>query len=85
MTDVPAWTTLTYLRAGETGVIKAVHGEGPTYRRLRDLGLQPGVRIQLAMASLSGDPRAYRVGTSLITLSNEHARLVELDITVPRR
>jgi len=60
--------TLSSLKIGEEGTIlgiaKALHGQ--QRRRLMDLGIVPGTKIEAELESLTGDPVAYRVrGTSV--------------------
>lgn len=60
--------TLSSLKIGEEGTIlgiaKALRGQ--QRRRLMDLGIVPGTKIEAELESLTGDPVAYRVrGTSV--------------------
>jgi DtxR family Mn-dependent transcriptional regulator len=47
--------------------------QGFTRRRLLDLGMTPGARLQVEMRNFFGDPRAYRVRGTLIALRREQA------------
>jgi len=47
--------------------------QGFTRRRLLDLGMTPGARIQPEIRNFFGDPRAYRVRGTLIALRREQA------------
>jgi len=47
--------------------------QGFTRRRLLDLGMTPGTRLQIEMRNFFGDPRAYRVRGTLIALRREQA------------
>jgi DtxR family Mn-dependent transcriptional regulator len=47
--------------------------QGYTRRRLLDLGMTPGARLQPEMRNFFGDPRAYRVRGTLIALRKEQA------------
>jgi DtxR family Mn-dependent transcriptional regulator len=50
--------------------------QGFTRRRLLDLGMTPGARLQVEMRNFFGDPRAYRVRGTLIALRREQAAQV---------
>ncbi len=68
--------TLADLLPGQSGVVIALHSQGPERRRMMDLGMVPGTRITAEMNSPLGDPVAYRVRGALVALRQEQARLV---------
>jgi DtxR family Mn-dependent transcriptional regulator len=74
-------TQLTRLQMGESAIVAALDPtlQGFTRRRLLDLGLTPGTRIQLELPSMFRDPLAYRVRGSLIALRKEQAELVYIE------
>jgi DtxR family Mn-dependent transcriptional regulator len=47
-------------------------------RRLLDLGILPGTRVQVEMTSPSGDPTAYRIRGALIALRREQASHIHI-------
>jgi len=47
--------------------------QGFTRRRLLDLGMTPGARLEAEMRNFFGDPRAYRVRGTLVALRREQA------------
>ncbi|NOX60658.1 MAG: hypothetical protein GXP42_01715 [Chloroflexi bacterium] len=47
-------------------------------RRLMDLGIVPGTRIEVAFRSPSGDPTAYLVRDALIALRKEQADMISI-------
>ena len=49
---------------------------GFSRRRLMDLGMTPGARVEVAMENTFGDPRAFRVRGTTIALRKAQARLV---------
>ncbi|MDA2929260.1 ferrous iron transport protein A [Acidobacteria bacterium AH-259-O06] len=51
-------------------------------RRLLDLGLTPGARVQGELNNVFADPRAYRVRGTLIALRKEQARQIWVE-TLP--
>jgi Fe2+ transport system protein FeoA len=71
--------TLDLLKAGSSGTIKAINSSSAERRRLFDLGILPGTRIENVMPSPLGDPVAYRVRNSVIALRREQAILIEIE------
>jgi DtxR family transcriptional regulator, Mn-dependent transcriptional regulator len=66
------------------GVVAVVSGiapscQGPQRRRLLDLGVVPGTRIEAELVSPSGDPVAYRLRGALIALRREQAEWIEVE------
>jgi DtxR family Mn-dependent transcriptional regulator len=50
--------------------------QGFSRRRLMDMGFTPGARLEPALQTFAGDPRAYRVRGTLVALRQEQAREV---------
>ncbi len=73
---------LSGLRTGEVGRVVRLSGScrGLERRRLMDLGILPGTRIQVDMRSPSGDPTAYRIRGTTIALREEQARQVQIRV-----
>lgn len=71
--------TLDQLRPGEDAVVTALDCRGPERRRLMDLGLLPGAKIEVGLTSPLGDPTAYLVRGSMIALRRVQARGVHID------
>ena len=59
---------LIQIEPGETAIVEAIDGENGVYRRLRDLGLVPGVEITCVGRSPLGDPSAYLILGSVFAL-----------------
>jgi DtxR family Mn-dependent transcriptional regulator len=79
--EVPAargLVTLAELPDGQAAVVVALDAacQGFSRRRLMDLGFTPGARLEPALQTFAGDPRAYRVRGTLIALRREQARQV---------
>lgn len=53
--------------------------QGPQRRRLLDLGVVPGTRVEAELVSPSGDPVAYRLRGALIALRREQAEWIEVE------
>jgi ferrous iron transport protein A len=68
--------SLAMLSPGESATVAAVTTAGLARRRLMDLGLTPGVKVEAVMPSALGDPMAYRLRGSLIALRREQAAQV---------
>jgi len=69
------------LRLGEEAKVVAVSRacRGPERRRLMDLGILPGVAIEVAMPSPLNDPIAYRVRDTLIALRKDQAQMILIE------
>lgn len=72
--------TLSSLKIGETGTIlgiaKALRGQ--QRRRLMDLGIVPGTKIEAELESLTGDPVAYRVRGTTVALRKKQTEKIYL-------
>lgn len=75
--------TLDNLQAGRTAVVTKISNTDAERRRLLDLGILPGTRIENVMASPLGDPIAYRVRHATVALRREQARLIEIEELTP--
>lgn len=71
--------TLDNLRVGHSAVITNIYNKATERRRLFDLGILPGTRIENVMSSPLGDPIAYRIRSSVVALRREQARLIEIE------
>jgi len=71
--------TLDMLGVGQTGTVKVLHNQSTERRRLLDLGILPGTKIENVMSSPLGDPIAYRVRNSVVALRREQASLIEIE------
>ena len=71
--------TLDKLKIGRTATITKIHNQSTERRRLFDLGILPGTKIENVMPSPLGDPIAYRVRDSIIALRREQAQLIEIE------
>jgi len=71
--------TLDNLEVGHAAVITNIRNKATERRRLFDLGILPGTRIENVMSSPLGDPIAYRVRSSVVALRREQAQLIEIE------
>ena len=69
---------LSALDRGEYAYVSQVDGEDSMARRMADLGLVPGTRVECELVSPSGDPVAYRIRGALIALRRQDARRVSI-------
>lgn len=63
--------TLYHLPRGRAGVVHSLNMEGIVRRRILDLGLVPGTRVEAVRTSPLGDPRAFRVRGAVIAFRRE--------------
>jgi Fe2+ transport system protein FeoA len=70
--------TLDGLKADELAVVEELLSEGPERRRMLDLGILPGTRVEVVMKSPLGDPTAYRIRDSVVALRAEQARQIRI-------
>ena len=73
--------TLAGLRLGESATVSGIAPtcQGPSRRRLLDLGLVPGTEVSARLKSAAGDPVAYDVRGALIALRREQADAVYVE------
>ena len=65
---------------GETGVIKAVGGEGKIKRRLFDMGITPGAEVLLRKKAPLGDPIEITIRGYELTLRKTEAQFVVMEV-----
>ena len=75
--------TLDMLKAGESGVITAVGGEGVLRCRLLDMGLIPQTRITVSKIAPMGDPMELQLRGYVLTLRREDAHSIEISKAEP--
>ena len=68
------YVSLYDIKPGERAAVQQLLTTGPMRRRLLDLGLVPGTRIECVGQSPSGDPKAYLIRGAAIALRSEDAR-----------
>lgn len=64
---------LSALAPAQTGLVAALEGRDAAQRRLLELGLIPGTRVQCLFTAPTGSPIAYQVRGSVIGLRRENA------------
>ncbi len=73
--------TLDMFSVGETGVVKAVSGEGKIKRRLFDMGITPGAEIFMRKKAPLGDPIEITIRGYELTLRKTEAACVNMEVT----
>lgn len=68
--------TLNTIPAGSYALVAQIEAEGVSRRRLLDLGLVPGTRVEVVRRSPLGDPVAYNIRGAIIALREEESRRV---------
>lgn len=70
--------SLADLMIGRTCKISSVELEGLLRRRILDLGIIPGTKVQCIRKSPAGDPIAFRVRDTIIALRSDDASLIKV-------
>ena len=70
--------TLSSLKVGQSGIVHTVSAKGDMRRRLQDLGLVHGTRVDCVGISPLGDPKAFRIRGAVIALRRTDAATVRL-------
>lgn len=68
--------TLNDLEPGQTARVKALMITGSMRRRLQDIGLIEGTRVECLRKSPAGDPKAFLIRGALIALRSEQSSSV---------
>ena len=68
------------MKKNQSGVIKAIKVNGELGRRLREMGLTPGTKISVCGRAPLKDPVAIRVLNSILTLRNNEAEYIHVEI-----
>ncbi len=72
--------TLDTLPMGETGVVEEIDLSGTMRRRLQDLGMIIGTKIQATKRSRRNGPSAYLIRDSVYALRREDAKRILVDV-----
>jgi ferrous iron transport protein A len=73
-------TSLSQLKVGDSARVVSVAGIGETAVRLMEMGLTPGVRIELIGSAPLGDPLEFQVRNYRLSLRRSEAELVAVDM-----
>ncbi len=64
----------------QSGTIVSVKAEGELGRRIREMGLVPGAHVTIKQRAPLNDPVALRVMGSTLTLRNNEADFIEVEL-----
>jgi ferrous iron transport protein A len=76
--------SLADIPVGSSARIRSILTIGPNRRRLLDLGLIPGSRIEVIRRSPAGNPIAYLIKGTVIALRNEDAGQILVENNYPK-
>ena len=68
------------MKEKQSGIIKSVNAGGELGRRIRDMGLVPGTEIKVQGRAPLYDPVALRVMGATLTLRNNEADYIEVEV-----
>lgn len=71
--------TLRDVKVGEKAIIAKVHGEGPTRRRLMDMGLTRNTEVFVRKVAPLGDPVELAVRGYELSIRLSEAELIEVE------
>ena len=72
---------LSEFKAGESGEVKKIDGEGQIRRRIFDMGVTPGAHIRLRKVAPLGDPVEVTVRGYELTLRKSEAACVVMEVS----
>jgi ferrous iron transport protein A len=67
------------LQPGESSIITSIDGEPHTTRRLMELGLVPGTRVEVVRRAPMGDPVELRVRRTHLSIRRSEAERVHVE------
>ncbi len=70
--------TLNEANIGDTVVVKKLHGEGATKRRIMDMGITKGTEIYLRKVAPLGDPIEVTVRGYELSVRKADAQMIEI-------
>lgn len=71
--------TLKDVQVNDTAVVKRLHGEGPTRRRIMDMGITKGVEIMVRKVAPLGDPIELNVRGYEFSIRKADAEMIEVE------
>lgn len=71
--------TLKDVQVNDTAVVKRLHGEGPTRRRIMDMGITKGVEIMVRKVAPLGDPIELNVHGYELSIRKADAEMIEVE------
>jgi ferrous iron transport protein A len=71
---------LRHMQSKQSGTIAAISAQGELGRRIRDMGLVPGTRVTVQGRAPLHDPVALRLMGFTLTLRNNEADFIDVEI-----
>ena len=71
--------TLKDVRVGQIATVVKLHGEGPTKRRIMDMGLTKGVEVYIRKVAPLGDPVEVTVRGYELSIRKADAEMIEIE------
>lgn len=71
--------TLKQIKVGESCNVVKLHGEGAVKRRIMDMGLTKGVRVDVRKVAPLGDPIEITVRGYELSLRKQDADMIEVE------
>ena len=72
--------TMRQMSKNQSGTITSIRANGEMGRRIRDMGLIPGAEIKIQGKAPLNDPVALRVMGFTLTLRNNEADYIEVEV-----
>lgn len=66
-------------KIGQTVRVRKLHGEGPTKRRIMDMGITRGVDVYIRKVAPLGDPIEVTVRGYELSLRKSDAEMIEIE------
>ncbi|XVG95547.1 ferrous iron transport protein A [Eubacteriales bacterium KG127] len=71
--------TLRDVSVGENAVVKKLEGQGPTKRRIMDMGITKGVSLQVVKVAPLGDPIEVKVRGYQLSIRKADAEAILIE------
>ena len=71
--------TLKEVKVGEDAVVKRLHGEGATKRRIMDMGITKGTAVHVRKGAPLGDPIELTVRGYELSIRKADAEMIEVE------
>lgn len=71
-------SSLSNLNVGESGIVHNVIGEGPLRRKIIDMGITPGVNVEVIRSAPFGDPIEIKVRGYSLSIRKSEADIIIL-------
>jgi len=72
---------LSELKPGDKGRVVKIGGSGPVHRRILDMGVVPGVEINVERVAPLGDPVDFKLLGYHLSLRKEEAQHVHVEVS----